>query len=329
MAIGSDSETVISRGDERPPATERKTKKKPPKIPRANLGSIGSNFSDNTSKYLGSVYTEYVREMDEPTTTGVKRGGGEASDLALEMQHEFNMKLAETIQREQDRDTPVYAEVRAEKKSKKRRSYDDGSRKSDLFASEDIDATIDAAFKATFEDEDRHMSPVMGTEAVLEKKKKREEKDKDRKGGRQKERQRGEKEKSSGQRKERRSEPSKDYLSKDYPSKDHPSKDYLRKDYSSKDRRMSKDSDTTIEASHHITVEVLLFSLAMIKVDFKVDSSGQHFVDTIEELKSSDEEERRPARARRGDGNGSRRSSIYFDESDGPFGTWKRVKLDK
>jgi len=78
---------------------------------------------------------------------------------------------------------------------------------------------------------------------------------------------------------------------------------------------MSKDSDTTIEASHHITVEV--------------GSSGQHFVDTIEDLKSSDEEERR-RRARRGrdDGNGSRRSSIYFDESDGPFGTWKRIKLD-
>ena len=68
--------------------------------------------------------------------------------------------------------------------------------------------------------------------------------------------------------------------------------------------------------THHITAHV------------KVGSSGQHFVDTIEELKSSDDEERRPARGR-GDGNGSRRSSIYFDESDGPFGTWKRVKLDK
>ena len=67
-----------------------------------------------------------------------------------------------------------------------------------------------------------------------------------------------------------------------------------------------------------------------ITAHVKVDSSGQHFVDTIEELKSSDDEKRRPARARaRGDGNGSRRSSIYFDESDGPFGTWKRVKLDK
>ena len=66
-----------------------------------------------------------------------------------------------------------------------------------------------------------------------------------------------------------------------------------------------------------------------LTVNVKVGSSGQHFVDTIEDLKSSDNEERRrPARAR-GDGNGSRRSSIYFDESDGPFGTWKRVKLDK
>ena len=79
------------------------------------MGTTGSNFSDNTSKYLGSVYTEYVREMDEPAT----KRGEEASDLALEMQHEFNMKLAETIQREQERDTPVYAEVRAEKKTKK------------------------------------------------------------------------------------------------------------------------------------------------------------------------------------------------------------------
>ena len=246
MAIGSDSETVISRGDERPPMPERKTKKKPPRSPREGkkpprspregmgtkpprspregMGTTGSNFSDNTSKYLGSVYTEYVREMDEPA---IKRGG-EASDLALEMQHEFNMKLAETIQREQERDTPVYAEVRAEKKTKKGRSYDDGSYKSELFVSEDMDATIDAAFKATFEDEDRHMSPVMGTEAILEKKKKRE---KDRKG----ERHRGEKEKNGGQRRERRSE-------------------------GSKDRRMSKDSDTMIEASHHITVEVLFLS---------------------------------------------------------------------
>lgn len=65
-----------------------------------------------------------------------------------------------------------------------------------------------------------------------------------------------------------------------------------------------------------------------IKIDLKVGSSGEHFVDTIEDLKSSDDEERKPVR-RQGGGNGSRRSSIYFDESDGPFGTWKRVKLDK
>ena len=234
MAIGSDSETVISRGDERPPAVERRTKKKPARIPRAGMGTTGSNFSDNTSKYLGSVYTEYVREMDEPAVGG-KRGGEEASDLALEMQHEFNMKLAETIQREQDRETPVYAEVRAEKKTTKKGRSNNGSYRSDLFVSEDIDATIDAAFKATFEEEDRHMSPVMGTEAILEKKKKREQKDKDRKGDRKKERHRGEKVRNDGQRKERRSEPS-------------------------PDRRMSKDSDTTIEASHHITVEVLAFS---------------------------------------------------------------------
>ena len=225
MAIGSDSETVISRGDERPPV-ERRTKKKPPRSPPRGLERSGSNFSDNTSKYLGSVYTEYVREMDEPVAVG---RGGEASDLALEMQHEFNMKLAETIEKEQQRQTPVYAEVRAEKK--KGRSHN-GSYKSDLFASEDIDATIDAAFKETFEDEDRHMNPVMGTEAILGKQKKREEKEKNRtKGERRKERHRGEK--NGGERKERRN----------------------------KDRRMSKDSDTTIEASHHITVEVLLLSL--------------------------------------------------------------------
>ena len=224
MSIGSDSETVISRGDERPPV-ERRSKKKPQRSPSRGLERTGSNFSDNTSKYLGSVYTEYVREMDEPVAVG---RGGEASDLALEMQHEFNMKLAETIEKEHERRTPVYAEVRGEKK--KGRSYN-GSYKSELFVSEDIDATIDAAFKETFEDEDRHMNPVMGTEAILEKKKKREEK-----GERRKERHRGEK--NGGERKERRSE-------------------------RSKDRRMSKDSDTTIEASHHITVEVLLLSLGI------------------------------------------------------------------
>merc|ERR1719341_776449 len=180
MSIGSDSETVISRGDERPPV-ERRTKKKPPRSPPRGLERSGSNFSDNTSKYLGSVYTEYVREMDEPVAVG---RGGEASDLALEMQHEFNMKLAETIEKEHERKTPVYAEVRGEKK--KGRSYN-GSYKSELFVSEDIDATIDAAFKETFEEEDRHMNPVMGTEAILEKKKKREEKEKT-KGGRRMER---------------------------------------------------------------------------------------------------------------------------------------------
>ena len=151
----------------------RRTKKKPPRSPPKGVGTTGSNFSDNTSKYLGSVYTEYVREMDEPVAVG---RGGEASDLALEMQHEFNMKLAETIEKEQQRQTPVYAEVRAAKK--KGRSHN-GSYKSDLFASEDIDATIDAAFKATFEDEDRHMSPVMGTEAILEKKSKKETSERD------------------------------------------------------------------------------------------------------------------------------------------------------
>ena len=200
------------------------------------MGTTGSNFSDNTSKYLGSVYTEYVREMDEPVeTTNGGRGDdlkrqGESSDLAVEMQHEFNMKLAETIQREHD--APVYAEVRAERKTKTGRSYN-GSYKSDLSVSEDIDATIDAAFKSTFEDEDRHISPVMGTEAILEKKKKREQKDKERKVDRKKERRRGE---NDGRlRKVKRSEPS-------------------------IERRVSKDSETTIEASHHITVEVILLS---------------------------------------------------------------------
>ena len=239
MAIGSDPETTISRGDERPPK-ERKTSKgkKAPRIPRVGMGTTGSNFSDNTSKYLGSVYTEYVREMDEPVEpTNGERGDdlkrqGESSDLAVEMQHEFNMKLAETIQREHDRDAPVYAEVRAERKTKTGRSYN-GSYKSDLSVSEDIDATIDAAFKSTFEDEDRHISPVMGTEAILEKKKKREQKDKERKVDRKKERRRGEKD--GGPRKVKRSEPS-------------------------IERRVSKDSETTIEASHHITVEVILLS---------------------------------------------------------------------
>merc|ERR1711936_489604 len=129
----------------------------------------------------------------------------------------------------------------------------------------------------------------MGTEAVLEKKKKREKRDQDLKGERKREGHRGEKERNTGDRRERRQR-------------------------RSNDRRMSKDSNTTIEASHHITVEVT--------------SSGQDFVDTIEDLKSSDDEERRPARRREAGNVGSRRSSIYFDESDGPFGTWKRVKLD-
>ena len=51
------------------------------------------------------------------------------------------------------------------------------------------------------------------------------------------------------------------------------------------------------------------------------------YIDTVEDLKSSDEEER--GRVKRGDGVGERRSSLYFDESDGAFGTWKRVKLEK
>ena len=234
MVIVSDSETVVSRGEERQPA-EKKAKKRAPRIPTIprvrGLGTTGSNFSDNTSKYLGSVYTDYVRDMDEPAgaPSGVEEDG---QDLALEMQREFNLKLAETIQREQDRETPVYAEVRAEKKKKTGRSYN-SSYKSDLFVSEDMDATIDDAFRATFEEEDRHLSPVMGTEAVLEKKKKREKRDQDLKGERKRERHRGEKEKNTGDRRERRQG-------------------------GSNDRRMSKDSNTTIEASHHITVEVVL-----------------------------------------------------------------------
>ena len=234
MVIVSDSETVVSRGEERQPA-EKKAKKRAPRIPTIprvrGLGTTGSNFSDNTSKYLGSVYTDYVRDMDEPAETpaGVEEDG---QDLALEMQREFNLKLAETIQREQDRETPVYAEVRAEKKKKSGRSYN-SIYKSDLFVSEDMDATIDDAFRATFEGEDSHVSPVMGTEAVLEKKKKREKRDQDLKGERKRERHRGEKEKNTGDRRERRQG-------------------------GSNDRRMSKDSNTTIEASHHITVEVVL-----------------------------------------------------------------------
>ena len=224
----------MSKGEERQPA-EKKAKKRAPRIPTIprvrGLGTTGSNFSDNTSKYLGSVYTDYVKDLEEPAgaPSGVEEDG---QDLALEMQREFNMKLAETIQREHDRDAPVYAEVRAERKTKTGRSYN-GSYKSDLSVSEDIDATIDAAFKSTFEDEDRHISPVMGTEAILEKKKKREQKDKERKVDRKKERRRGDKD--GGPRKVKRSEPS-------------------------IERRVSKDSETTIEASHHITVEVILLS---------------------------------------------------------------------
>ena len=52
------------------------------------------------------------------------------------------------------------------------------------------------------------------------------------------------------------------------------------------------------------------------------------YTDTVQDLGSSDDEEMRPPRRLDG-GTGSRRGSLYFDESDGPFGTWKRVKLDK
>ena len=84
----------------------------------------------------------------------------------------------------------------------------------------------------------------MGTEAVLEKKKKREKRDQDLKGERKRDRHRGENEKNTGDRRERRRG-------------------------GSSDRRMSKDSNTTIEASHHITVEVVfllyLFTFQMFR----------------------------------------------------------------
>ena len=61
MVIVSDSETVVSRGEERQPA-EKKAKKRAPRIPTIprvrGLGTTGSNFSDNTSKYLGAFGTE-------------------------------------------------------------------------------------------------------------------------------------------------------------------------------------------------------------------------------------------------------------------------------
>ena len=70
-------------------------------------------------------------------------------------------------------------------------------------------------------------------------------------------------------------------------------------------------------------------SISCLCPPFQVEPSLMRstYIDTVEDLKSSDEEER--GRVKRGDGVGERRSSLYFDESDGAFGTWKRVKLEK
>ena len=211
MAIGSEAETIRVK-DDRPP-TAKKTRKKAPQSPHRGMGTMASYSSETNSKYLGKVYTDGQTSSSRGTREDV-----EVTNLTRELQHDFNMKLAETIQREQDfraQGSPVYAQVKIGKAVRKEKEQ---------FIDEDIDAAIDAAFEATFESEEGYLTPVMGTEAIKDRKK-REHRHKKGTGGRKKE----EREKREGRKtKERSGE--------------------------SKERRQNQESEARIEAVHEVKV---------------------------------------------------------------------------
>ena len=153
-----------------------------------------------STRYLGKVYTEYVQDLSPADSMRSRREDQAATDLAIQMQHDFNMKLAETVQKEalEVGQQPVYAEVRRGKKA----------RAKERFESEDMDATIDAAFAATFGEDTRTYAgagkeagdgakkgPVMGAGAAIIDKKKKEKKKNQRDRGDRREKRRGEKEK--------------------------------------------------------------------------------------------------------------------------------------
>ena len=212
IAIGSDSSVRSSvaarRGEERAmPA--RKMRKIPPQSPQGTLGANSSDnqsrkFSDNTTKYLGGVYSDYVRDLSPAESTRSQREGHveqEALDITRRMQHDFNMKLAETIDREAkevEDSRPIYAEVGSGRKV--RNNSRDG------FRSENHDATIDKAFAATFEEESkaRPEAPVMGAEAAVMDNKKREKKHKREHRGEKEKKEHKRKHGKSGHRQDRR-----------------------------------------------------------------------------------------------------------------------------
>ena len=155
-----------------------------------------------STRYLGKVYTEYVQDLSPADSMRSRREDQAATDLATQMQHDFNMKLAETVQKEESevREQPVYAEVGRGKKA----------RRKERFESEDMDATIDAAFAATFGEDTRtnagegkeagegaKKGPVMGAGAAIIDMKKKEKKKHHRDGGERREKRRREKEKRS------------------------------------------------------------------------------------------------------------------------------------
>ena len=153
-----------------------------------------------STRYLGKVYTEYVQDLSPADSMRSRMEDQAATDLASQMQHDFNMKLAETVQKEalEVGGQPVYAEVGRGKKA----------RRKERFESEDMDATIDAAFAATFGEDTRtnagagkeagegaKRGPVMGAGAAIIDMKKKEKKKHHRDRGDRREKRRGEKEK--------------------------------------------------------------------------------------------------------------------------------------
>ena len=296
---GLDGRIVMNIKDTEFGTTNSKTEKKKRTIPRSNLlkrkvKTKDKQFTDSTSKYLGEVYNDFVKEMDS-SSNGSGNGGGErkrnqgSNDTtdanSAQIQGEIKMTIDENFRREQNNleNTDVlYSTLdhkrKIRKEKKKKEGEDQGqvhevrnqSRPSSRRSNKHHQ---NVTSNDKMEDAENEYEPV-GPSSIHSRR--------DVNGSRR----------SSEHRNSRRSS---------------------RHSHRSIRNRSSSTSDD--DHDDH--------SVIIVSHEPKTENSMEDitYFDTQEDIKFSDEET-----VIVGD---RRRDSIYFDETDGEYGTWKRDKLDK
>ena len=313
---GLDGRIVMNIKDTEFGTVNSKTGKKKRTLPRSNLlrrktKAKEKQFTDSASKYLGEVYNDYLNEMDLSTNSEgkvaskekISQNSSDAPDaISAQLEEEIQMKIEENFRREQNAldDTDVlYSTVdRKRKKTNKREDVKEENEISSSFALTNMSRRTSSG-KSSKPSSRRASRPSS-----------------------------------------RRSSRSSSRNRKTIQNSQQDNAGYGNDDLLNQSRRSSKQGRETLISSRRSSRQSAMSSRSFNRSLSSTSSEDNQIViivshepayedsmetmayfDTQEDLKSSDEETVIMGSERRG--------SIYFDETDGEYGTWKRHKLKK